>query len=247
MQIKSRLFSGFYGLATLLVALSIAWAVLAGNNYFYGFWHDNGGIGAAIEKYGPQNRYREGFADTSREQRVQLFGKIVKAVHNHGKGLEQIFYLTPTNTPGVPLLHEAEIIHLNDVAALIDLTRYILIFACVFWLGSSAFLFYKKQTLPGALAQIAGFAVIFLLCGLVILLFGWEQVFNQLHIWIFPEEHQWFFYYQDSLMSTMMWAPHLFKYIGLSWLVLTIVAFALLLWVQQFLNRRLLKRPENRG
>lgn len=241
MQLSSRSFSAAYGLSGLLFALALAWVVLVANNYFYGIWHDHAGIGEAIEKYGPMNRYREGFAETSREQRLVLFGKIVDAVHNNGKGLDKIFYLTPENAPGVPLLHEAEIIHLKDVAALIALVTWILIFATVFWLSVSGFFIYKKKPLPGVLAQVVGFGIVFGICSLVVLIVGWEKVFNQFHIWIFPEEHQWFFYYQDSLMSTMMWAPHLFKYIGLSWLVLTMIFFALLLWLQRWISGRFLK------
>lgn len=245
MQITSRMLSAVYGLSGLLVALAFAWALLVANNYFYGLWHDYAGIGDAIEKYGPLNRYREGFADTSREQRVVLFGKIATAVHNDGQGLEKIFYLTPANAPGVPLLHEAEIVHLNDVAALINIVQNILIFASVFWLVATGFFIYKNKPLPGVKAQIIGFGTTICISVAIVLLFGWEKVFNQFHIWIFPEEHQWFFYYQDSLMSTMMWAPHLFKYIGLCWAGFTVVLFVFLLWLQHWLNKRFLKRPEN--
>lgn len=61
--------------------------------------------------------------------------------------------------------------------------------------------------------------------GAVLLIVGPEKVFNQLHIWVFPDDHQWFFYYQDSLMSTMMFAPHLFGWIGLAWTILIVFIF----------------------
>ena len=35
-------------------------------------------------------------------------------------------------------------------------------------------------------------------------------MFYQFHIWLFPADHEWFFYWQDSLMSTLMKAPVLF-------------------------------------
>ncbi|MFN2223885.1 MAG: DUF1461 domain-containing protein, partial [Candidatus Promineifilaceae bacterium] len=46
--------------------------------------------------------------------------------------------------------------------------------------------------------------------------------------WICPPGHQWFFYYQDSLMTTMMKAPVLFAGIAAEWLVLTIAVFVAL-------------------
>jgi hypothetical protein len=46
---------------------------------------------------------------------------------------------------------------------------------------------------------------------------------------VFPEGHQWFFYYQDSLMSTLMKAPYLFGYIALALLVLTLALLTALL------------------
>ena len=65
--------------------------------------------------------------------------------------------------------------------------------------------------------------------GLVLLIAGPTAVFYQLHIWIFPDDHQWFFYYQESLMSTMMKAPDLFGGIGATIGGLGIVIFGLYL------------------
>lgn len=41
-------------------------------------------------------------------------------------------------------------------------------------------------------------------------LVGAKQVFYALHVWLFPSENQWFFYWELSLMSAMMKAPYLF-------------------------------------
>jgi hypothetical protein len=57
---------------------------------------------------------------------------------------------------------------------------------------------------------------------------GWVEVFYAAHRWIFPDDHQWFFFYQESLMSTMMQAPDLFLYIGISMAILALLAFILL-------------------
>jgi uncharacterized membrane protein len=50
---------------------------------------------------------------------------------------------------------------------------------------------------------------------LSIILIGPKQVFYHLHEMIFPADHAWFFYYQDSLMATLMKAPDLFGGIAL--------------------------------
>jgi hypothetical protein len=67
-----------------------------------------------------------------------------------------------------------------------------------------------------------------------LLIAGPTQVFYQFHLWIFPADHQWFFYWQDSLMSTLMKAPVLFggiaAVIALGALLLTPVLYWLGLW-----------------
>jgi uncharacterized membrane protein len=63
---------------------------------------------------------------------------------------------------------------------------------------------------------------------------GFREVFYAFHEAIFPPDHQWFFYYQDSLMSTMMKAPFLFGYIAAALVALALVylwaLFLLAVW-----------------
>jgi len=245
MNYLNKITAALYGLATLLTAVGLAWLLLMKCDYLYGVWHDHGGIAEAIEKFGPQNRYRKGFENTTKEQRVVLFAQIAESVHHNGEGLEKIFYTTPDNSLGTPLLQQSEITHLKDVAKLISYLSQGFILVFFIWLVFTVVSLFRKKVLPKIAAQLTGFSILFGLGAIVILMSGWENVFNQLHIWIFPAEHQWFFYYQDSLMSTMMWAPHLFTYIGISWLLLTILFFVLLLLSQRYLNTRILKRPKN--
>jgi len=112
----------------------------------YSTWHDVGGIGEGIDKFGPKNRYKVGFGDTTKAQRAALFEQINIAVHRSGD-LVIVFSIGP------------------------------------------------------------------------------ENVFNQLHIWVFPKENEWFFYYQDSLMSTLMLAPTLF-----GWIASALVVLAAIFW-----------------
>lgn len=247
-KVSSALFSAVYGLMTLLVAVGLGWFILAKADYAYGIWHDHAGIKEAIEQYGPENRYRSGFAETTRTQRVELFSQISESVHNKGVGLRSIFYTVPGGNIVTPLLHEAEIIHLQDVGRLIHFLTMVLYFIVSAWLGITVFQLWRGKNLPAIKAQVSGFVVIVVACFLVLLLVGWEKVFNQLHIWVFPDDHQWFFYYQDSLMSTMMWAPHLFEYIGIAWFILASLFFAGLLlalkWLQGEKFNERSKRPK---
>ncbi|MCB1808001.1 MAG: DUF1461 domain-containing protein, partial [Candidatus Competibacteraceae bacterium] len=69
---------------------------------------------------------------------------------------------------------------------------------------------------------LSSLAVLVLL-GIGVVLMGPVRVFYQLHIWIFPPGHPWFFYYQDSLMTTLLKAPDIFAPITLSWLLLSVL------------------------
>lgn len=220
--------TALYGLLTLLLSTAIAWFILAQSNFLYGFWHDNIGIAEAIEQYAPQNRYRNGFADTTKAQRVELFAEINKAIHQNGEGLSNIFYKPPGYELPSPLLNKDEIVHLQDVAKLIRFLMYVLVVVVFAWAFMTYSSFRSGRGLPSVVKQFIAMALVFALLGFVLLVFGSKNVFSQLHIWIFPDNHKWFFYYQESLMSTMMWAPYLFGWIAGAWGLLTIVIFSAL-------------------
>ncbi|AKH68789.1 Protein of unknown function (DUF1461) [Spongiibacter sp. IMCC21906] len=208
--------NALYGLLTLLFVVTLAWAAVASMNYGYGFWHDHGGLAENIEEYGPLNRHRKHFEDTDRQQRISLFAEIVEAVHHGGEGLREIRYQAPGQDYPTALLHRAEIIHLQDVSQLIRLAKSTLAAASGLWLLLTAGALWRKWPLPTVQQQLYGVVLGSLCMAAALLAFGFERVFYQFHIWLFPPEHQWFFYYQESLMSTMMKAPVLFKYIGVS-------------------------------
>jgi hypothetical protein len=65
----------------------------------------------------------------------------------------------------------------------------------------------------------------------VLVLFGPVNVFYKLHTWIFPADHQWFFYYQESLMTTLMKAPDIFGGIAAVWIVFASLSFISIHWV----------------
>lgn len=217
-----------YNLLTLCVSLFIAWHLLLACNFLYGFWHDNIGIAENIRQFGPENIYRSGFADTSRAERIELFAQICHAISNHGAGLADISYVVASTGTKVPLLHRAEIIHLQDVANLITALQKWEPALFMLWIGLITLFLAKSWPTPTYRQILLSNGIWLAGAGVLIAAVGWVAVFYKLHELIFPDNHQWFFYYRESLMSTMMKAPDLFLYIGLSLGAVTVLIYTML-------------------
>ncbi len=197
-----------YAACVLVLALGLAWSVCAQFDYGYRFWYQTLHIEQHIDRYAPQNRYhRPDLERLSPRQHQALFHRIRVAVHNGGEGLEQIDYRNRYGRP-LPLLRDAEVRHLRDVANLIDVGRWLMLAAAVLALTCAWLL--RRRVLPGWGARLAATALPLAALALWLLVAGPTAVFYQFHIWLFPADHEWFFYWQDSLMSTLMKAPVLF-------------------------------------
>lgn len=96
----------------------------------------------------------------------------------------------------------------------------------------------RRVPFPNLSEQLGKVFVIAAFLAILLAVFGFETVFYQLHIWLFPADHQWFFYYEDSLMSTMMQAPVLFAYIGGSIAVLGTALFCATVTLLRFHSLR---------
>lgn len=201
-------------LLTLFVALVLGWASLAKVDFAYRWLHDHTGIAGHIAQYAPLNYFKPSFELTDSAERARLFHGIVESIHQQGKGLAQLTYHDPHGQAIAPLLTEAETIHLQDVARLLDTFTTLAMWAVPLWAILSGVLLYYRQPLPRAKQWLHYIALLALPLGGV-LSFGATEVFYQLHVWVFPAGHQWFFYYEESLMSTMMQAPVLFGYIAM--------------------------------
>lgn len=214
----------FLGLLALSLWLSFQIHALA--NYHFDFFYDFYDISAHIQTFAPQNYYKFGFDALSKSEHVQLFSLIVDAVHQRGVELKDLAYVA--NGQKIPLLTPAEIVHLKDVSNLI------------FWINKAALFILPAALLPflwllhnryypNWLAQLVGLVLLSVVIATALFAIGAEAVFYKLHVWIFPDNHQWFFYYQESLMSTLMKAPTLFA--GIAWviLLLALVFFLLLI------------------
>lgn len=199
----------------------ISWQILSKADFFYSFWYQAISIDEHIDRYAVQNYNKDGFELTSDAERARLFGDIVRAINSDGKGLSAIVY--KTGMAEEALLTNAEIIHLKDVAHLIGVFKFSGLVA--FLLFTLLLVVVLKLNLgrPFLFRILAWFMLgLMLMVGAVILI-GSRKIFYRLHTLVFPDDHQWFFYYQESLMSTMMKAPDLFACIGINWLFFSLL------------------------
>ena len=215
-------------LSAFFTVLFIAWHALSSVNFLYPLWHEILDIDDTVRVYAPQNRYRHGFEHTTSEEHARLFAAIVHSVENGGRGLENLRYRDPAGNPIDLLLTAPEIVHLRDVARLVHTFQLFGWTCSLIFVAVGVSLRIKPAPRPPMKKMLVYFAAVTLLVIAVILAIGAKTVFYKLHTWIFPPGHQWFFYYQDSLMTTLMKAPVLFAGIAAEWLVLTIALFVAL-------------------
>jgi hypothetical protein len=228
---------------SFIIALWASWHLLAKVDFGYALWYEVGGVKQNIAQYAPENRYKKGFEETDKAQRLQLFHQIVLAIQSPPeqavKQLQSLRYQTADGT-SVKLLRPAEVLHLVDVSYLVQRLNAMAQSLALIWIGLSIWFLLRKVCFPNSrqmrLSILAGLGIL----GILLIAFGPTEVFYQLHRWVFPEGHPWFFYYQDSLMSTMMYAPVLFGEIGLLLLGVSLLLF-LAIW--QIFKPLACKRP----
>lgn len=223
-------------------SLLVTWQAWGAVDFGYRYWHNAIGIGAAIEQYAPQNHYRDHFAATTLDERARLFGAIVDAINGATKKLAGLRYHGPNGRVLGYLLRPPEVQHLTDVARLIGWFKILAIAGTVLAIAIAGLAIARRWPLPRLRAFAGGTALLGAALALILMLFGPTTVFYTLHTWIFPPGHEWFFYYQDSLMTTMMYAPVLFAAIATEWAATALPLFALLLAAQRHVHRRFAAR-----
>lgn len=220
------------------VSIFLAWQLLSSVNFAYGLIYDWADIDATITQYGPQNRYKRGLETTSREERERIFADIVTAINDDGRGLAQIRYRGRDGRDLGEFLRPPEVLHLQDVANLLATLRW-WSYGALAGLGVGLGLaMWQRWRRPSAARTLLGVVVTALALGLGAVMYGPTELFYQWHNLVFPEGHEWFFYYQDSLMTTLMRAPVIFGYIAVLLVVCALVGFALLWWVMGWLLAR---------
>ncbi len=234
---KANFYWLLFLLLTFVITLPISWWGMAKVDFFYSNLYESIGIDTHIERYAPRNRFNKTeFEKTSKTKRLDLFSGVVDAIHNKGVGIESLSYNRVSDQTKVSLFTDAEVIHLKDVANLLDKLKPVVVALFLVWLLVMSWIFLKRIKLPSA-KRLSLLALVLVGVSILLLLLGPEKVFNQLHIWAFPDNHQWFFYYEDSLMSTMMKAPDLFAYISATWALLSIAFTIFLLKVMRLIQQ----------
>lgn len=221
----------------LLAASLLAWHLLAQVSFAYPLGYKLLGLEEHIAEFAPINRHKQGFATTTPEDHWELFAQITHAVQHSGAGLEKISYPLPNGTRE-PLMHQAEVIHLQDVSNLIDKFYAVGIAGGVLWVVTFALAAHQRARFPSVRHILLGFFGGFFAITTLILGIGATKVFYWFHTRIFPDGHQWFFYYEDSLMTTLMKAPDIFAFIAVLLLTTLILFWALGTWGMLHLLKR---------
>jgi hypothetical protein len=79
-------------MALLLACALLSWHLLSKANFLFEHIYEYNELQEHIEKYAPQNRNREKFEDTSKEERVRIFREMFVAINNNWSGLDEIKY-----------------------------------------------------------------------------------------------------------------------------------------------------------
>ncbi|MBB5021450.1 DUF1461 domain-containing protein [Desulfurispira natronophila] len=218
--------AGVMALAGLLCsALLLSWNGLARTNFFYPLWHHTLEIEAHIQEYAPQNYYnREDFAQTTSLEHQRLFALIVHGIHGR-TDMAAIEYQDSKATPLNTLLRPEEVGHLEDVATIVQKLRRAGVIVLVVTVGGLCWLRYCGGNLPRPKNVLLGIAGGSGALTVAVLVLGPVRVFYQLHEWFFPPDNPWFFYYQESLMTTLMKAPDIFGAIAVLWALSALLLF----------------------
>jgi uncharacterized membrane protein len=231
-SIKNRSLSNllwfFLCLFLLVFSLGLSWQVNKSANFFYEFWYSQLNIEQTIKTYVPQNTQgKQDFANTTTQQHFNSFNQIVYEINNNGAGLAKLSYENEEKEIKL-LLTTAEVVHLRDVSDLVNKLRSASVINTLLLFVVIVGVYRFKQ--PKPLKKEQFIAVI--IPGVVLLfmfsIFGFTDIFYYLHTVVFPDDHQWFFYYQESLMSSLMKAPDLFAGIGFSLITVACVIYLII-------------------
>lgn len=221
------------------LAVGVSWLLLAQVNFAYEWLYTLIDIPEHIAKYAPAYTERADFVQTTDAERYRLFAEVVTSIHQQGAGLAELSYHGPDGQLLNTAFNYDEVVHLQDVAILIDRLMFALSIMLAVFIALLTWLSISRQTLPSFKSLLMYVMVALVLITLVVLLIGPYEVFYQLHVWVFPEEHKWKFYYEESVMSNLMKAPDLFGYIAILLVAVAVPVFAGIMWlVKQLLGLR---------
>lgn len=209
----------------IVFSLGFSWQLNKSADFFYGFWYQQLNIEQTITTYVPDNTFdKKDYVDTNTDQRVDNFSEIVTEIHNNGEHLAQLSYVNKQQQVK-KLLTTAEIIHLKDVSHLIQKLTLVSVGNFCILLFLSGVIYQQKFYLPKRKDQFLAVVLPSSLLFILFIVFGFTELFYYLHTVVFPDNHQWFFYYQESLMSSLMKAPDLFAGISVTLTVTALIIY----------------------
>lgn len=233
MKSQPAILNFLLSISLFCVSFYIAWNINAAANFLYSTWYEVLNLDETISKYAPDNKFKKGFEHTNKQQHIELFSGIVAGIQRDGEGLRVLSYIEKENHAKRTLLTDAEVIHLEDVANLVSKFKYLVIFGSL--TAFVIFIFMRSKNTPIAKFKhyLLGGVGTMLVFSILVMLIGPTKIFYVGHEFIFPNNHQWFFYYEESLMSTMMKAPLLFGPIACQLLLLTVLLWLVALYLLQ--------------
>lgn len=191
-----------------------SWYAWSQNNFLFSQLYEYNQLEEHIQKYAPQNRNRNDFETTTKDEQVRIFGEIVDSINNNGFGLEDIVYRTDSGEIIDKFLTKDEVDHLNDVSGLIKNANKANIYLMAILAALILFCWiYKVRKAKYFWKPISVFAAFFNMIVIIavgcsaVFAIGPQNVFYILHEWFFANKAQWHFYFQDSLMTTLLPEP----------------------------------------
>src|SRR5690606_14380584 len=151
----------------VLATCLLAWHLLAQVNFVYPLGYKLLSIEQDVQQYAPLSRFRPAFEQTTPDEHRQLSRELVGAVHTHGHGLSGLSYRGADGNP-ILLMREAEVIHLQDVANLIDLFYQAGFIGLGIWLLLFGYAWQRNKTFPSLQRILAGFAALIVIASITI-------------------------------------------------------------------------------
>lgn len=245
-----------FALILLTFSLGISWQISKTTNFLYSFWYQTLHIDEVIKKNVPKNTHgKRDFPVDDFQLHEKMFAEIVDSIHQQGNQqsntLSKISYFNHQSISKA-LLTKSEVVHLQDVANLLSSVEKLWWVNLLMLMGMIFFYCRKEQTIsvnsiremPTGKQKIISLLSFIILLVAILSIWGFTEVFYYLHTVVFPENHQWFFYYRDSLMATLMKAPDIFSAIAAQ---LLLVALFLTWGVDAILRRYQVKQSKQRA
>ena len=204
-------FNSLLSITLFVVCLFLAWKSLSTVNFFFDRIYEFHALDEQIKRYAPQNRNKTNFEITSSAEHHRIFAKIVSSINSSGDGLAEISYYSPNGKKIDAFLTKDEITHLKDVSQLVVFSEQLILILISLLVLFYGFCFYYKvkrsRYLWKPVGNILSFSTILLTLILgagILTVIGPRTVFHIVHELLFAGKGQWFFYYQESLMTTLL-------------------------------------------